>query len=419
MSLSKYDGKLLEMMYLLTRKQRYMNPAEVARYLSMQGKQVTDRTVRRWFDYLHRHHFDYFPYPRYSAMGLVPVWVLTDFNEKVLEAVPHKSAIVHGLDSRTLEKCLFCMYLVPAEHVKEFKGLWKSSPSRCHVFEIGSAVAFYSPFHELIDRNGIATFPEDHTVDNSHFTQLLRSNIENESETKVDDRIVNNPMMIPIIWECFRQHMSSQKIWDSFEKRAGEAAWGFVNVPKIRRRRRNGCGIRHVQNTMRDMHDNFHDFFQQTRIAYYPFYTHHNNMLYMILRLKERKHIIPLSEMISKHSISMVAYPPRDGKSRVMIYYVLTNSRETLNIISDLIQPYIDKSFDNKVIMEDFGKAAKYRDQRQQYRKEHYMMSNYHRLFDPAKCRWKFDAEDYSKKLRAAWGPPVTQRSGPSQASRR
>jgi len=175
-----------------------------------------------------------------------------------------------------------------------------------------------------------------------------------------------------------------------------------MNNSKMRREKRAGCGIRHVQNTMKEMQNNFGEFFQQMRVSYNPLYTHHSTMFYMMLKLKTREDIVPLSELLSKHAISIVAYPPRDAKSSLMMYYILTNAKESVNIISDLIQPYIDKSFDNRVITEDFKGTARYRDPNMRHWKEHYMMSNYHKLFDPSTCKWKFDTKAYAKKLNAA-----------------
>ncbi|MFH0829894.1 MAG: hypothetical protein V1887_01910 [Candidatus Aenigmatarchaeota archaeon] len=407
MVLTKYDRGLLEMMYLLTRKQSHMNPSGVARYLSEQGIRVTDRTVRRWFNYLQTHRFDYFPYPKFKAMGLTPVWVFTDFNEKILEAIPHKVAIVSGFDLRNLEKRLLGLYLVPTERLKDFSKLWADAVdakalSFCQLLEVGSINSFYSPFHKLVDRNGIADFVDDHEPDNSYFTDMLRKSTGTESSAGMSPRICKNPLIIPVIWESFRKNASSQKIWNSFERRAGKAAWDYINNPKVRREKKTGCGIRHVQNTMREMQDNFGEFFQQMRVSYNPLYTHHNSMFYMLLKLKRREDIVPLSELLSKQAISIVAYPPRDAKSSLMMYYILTNAKESVNIISDLIQPYIDKSFDNRIITEDFKGTAKYRNPNMRHWKENYMMSCYHKLFDPVTCTWKFDTKAYAKKLNAA-----------------
>jgi hypothetical protein len=405
MTLSKYDNELLEFMYLLTKKQSYMNPSEIARYLSSQDRRVTDRTVRRWFGYLRKYHFDYFPYPRYAAMDLVPVWVLTDLNEKVLEAVPHKAAIVSGVDFQSFEKRLLCLYLVPADRLRDFKKLWSIALNRgvlkyCRVFEAGIAFAFYSPFHRLIDEDGLVAFPKDHDVDNSYFTGLMRKSLESGSRTKLNGRIIKNPLIVPIIWECFRRNKSSHRIWSSFERKMGDRVWDYINVPRTRREKKRGAGIRHVQATIRNLQSDFHDFFQQTRVVYYPFYTHENNMFYMFLKLKRREDMIPFSELLSRHALSIVVYTPLGAKSKVMAYYILTNKRETLNIISDLIQPYIDKSFDNKIIYEDFEKTAKYRNPELRYWKRHYMRAVYHKLFDPVTCKWKFDAKAYARKLR-------------------
>ena len=407
MALSKFDPDLLEFMYLLTRKQRYMNSLEISKYLSSCGKRVTDRTVRRWFDYLHKYKFDYFPYPRYNTLGLAPVWILTDFNENVLKIIPYKVAIVSGIDFHNLERCLLCLYLIPPNHLSDFKKLWSVALSRrivkhCHIFDISSAIAFFSPFHKIVNEDGLVNFPEDYDIDNSYFTGLLKKCLETEKKFELDKRIIMNPLTVPIILEYFRGHMSSRSIWNSFERKLGAKVWDYINAPRIKRERKKGAGIRLVQEIMKGLHDNFYDFFQQVRVVYYPFYTNENNMFYMILKLRRRKDILPLSELLSRHSLSIVAYPPLEKESKIIVYYVITNKKETLNIVGDLIQPYIDKSFDNKIVYEDVEKSLKY---------GRPLKIDYHELFDPETCTWKFDAKAYAKKLESAWkAPAITQR---------
>jgi len=151
---------------------------------------------------------------------------------------------------------------------------------------------------------------------------------------------------------------------------------------------------------MRELHIDFHKFFEQIRIVYYPFYSYENNIFYMFLKLKRKKYLLPLSELISKHSISIVVYPPLDSNAKTVMYYILTNKQETLSIISNIIHPYIDKSSDNKIVYEDFTASKRYRGPKSYFWRKYYLRSNYHKLFDPISCTWKFDAKRYLSKLR-------------------
>ncbi|MFQ6009746.1 MAG: hypothetical protein ACE5J7_01345 [Candidatus Aenigmatarchaeota archaeon] len=402
MVLNRYDNKLLEFMYLLTKKQKHMNSIEIARYLSSHGKKITDRTIRRWFHYLHKYHFDYFPYPKYGTLGLVPIFTLVEFNEKLLEVLPYRLSIIYGINFQDFERCLINTHLIPTNHLNDFKALC-SEASEYGIFKkyfiFDSAVAFFSPFHKIFKRDGLVEFPENYDIDNSYFTGLLRNCLQSDKSNRLEKEVKENPLIIPIILEYFREHRSSHGVWNSFRRKLGDGVWGYVKDPKIRRLKKKGSGIRLIQKTMKELHDNFHEFFQQIRVVYYPFYAHENNIFYMFLKLKRKNDIIPLSEALSKHSVSIVVYPPMNPKSKEIAYYILTNKKETLNIISNLIHPYIDKSYDNKIIYEDFEASMKYRGPKSYHWRKYYLRSNYHRLFNPKTVTWKFDIEKYKKRL--------------------
>lgn len=403
MVLGRYDTKLLEFIYMLTKKQKHMNSLEIAKYISSRDRMVTDRTVRRWFSYLRKYHFDYFPYPRYYAMGLVPVWVLMRFNERFMEILPYKAAVVYGINFQNFEKCLLNLYLIPASHIKEFKSLCSMGArdgvvKKCHTFS--SAVAYYSPFHRIFSKDGLVEFPEDHVIDNSYFSSILKHSLNSNSSNELREEITENPFIIPVILEYFREHRSSHQVWNSFRRKLGDKAWEYVKDSRIRRERKGGAGIRLVQRTMKELHDNFHEFFHQIRVVYYPFYSHENNILYLMLKLKRRSDIVPLSELLSKHAVSIVTYPPLNHKSKEIMYYVLTNKKQTMNIISNLIQPYIDKSYNNMIIYEDFNASLKYRGPKSRHWRKYYLRSNYHRLFDPETAKWKFSTKRYEKDIR-------------------
>jgi hypothetical protein len=404
MALSKYDKGLLEFMYQLTLHKTYMNSIEISKAIKVQGKSVTDRTVRRWFKYLHAQHFDYFPRLKYNRLGLQSIWVLSDMDENVLKAIPHKLDVVKCMDLGTFKPCFLVAYLIPKGYAGQFRKFWSVALQRglisCYrIFESRCPVDFYSSFHELVGEDGRINFPENYDTKHQFFHGLLKGSIEENVEVNMHDSVRKNPFIVPLVFEYFREHWSSHHVWKSMKRKLGDDIWKYIKDPKAGREQKDGAGIRFVQLTTRELCDNFDEFFSQMRVVYYPLYSNESSIFYLLLELKKRDAIHKLAEAISDHSLSMVVYPPMDKKSKTVMFYVLTNKPMSMEIMGNIIQPYIDKARDNKIILEDFKGSLKYWRRNSAFWTKHNMKAVYHKLFDPTTCTWKFDAKAYARKL--------------------
>ena len=75
--LEKYDRKFLELMHYLALNKKFMNVVEVSKSFA-RNKNISDRTVRRWFKAVQKYCFDYFPALRYGQLGLQWVSVIVE-----------------------------------------------------------------------------------------------------------------------------------------------------------------------------------------------------------------------------------------------------------------------------------------------------------------------------------------------------
>jgi hypothetical protein len=295
-------------------------------------------------------------------------------------------------------------YLIPKGCAGQFRKFWSIALQRglisyYRLFESRCPVYFYSPFHELVGDDGRMNFPENYDAKHQFFQDLLKRLLEEGAEVSMHDRIRKNPFIIPLVFEYFREHWSSHRVWKSMKRKLGDDIWKYIKDPKAGRGHKDGAGIRFVQRTTRELCDNFDEFFSQMRVVYYPLYSNESSIFYLFLKLKRRDAIYELAEVISDHSLSMAVYPPMGKKSKNVMFYVLTNKPMSMEIMGNLIQPYLDKAWDNKIILEDFKGSLKYWRRNSEFWTKHNMKAVYHKLFDPTTCTWKFDAKAYARKL--------------------
>ena len=111
--LSPFDKRILRMMHLLTQHNKLMSSLEISRRLTESGMLVTDRTVRRWFEFLYKHRFQYFAHLRYESIGLNLALVLHDHNDKLLDKIPYKMGIARVIDHYKSKNHLLAFYASP------------------------------------------------------------------------------------------------------------------------------------------------------------------------------------------------------------------------------------------------------------------------------------------------------------------
>lgn len=391
MGLATYDPRMMELLYFLTKNQKYMNSVEISHSFSSGGEKFSDRTIRRWFDHLQEKCLDYFPYVRHESFGLVSTFLILKNlkNENLIQILPHINYISQGMGFEKTDDLYVMQYFVPVENLGRFEGFWREVKSLDLVddydlFKARSPTDFYSPSHEIITEDGYLNFSK-HGIDNSYFTKILKENLDRKIETKINYRIVENPFIVPTALEYFREHWSSSQVWKSMKEKLGNDVWRYA---RRFRKKTDGVGISMVQRTLKDLHEPYYKtFFHQTRVYYSPLKSKATSF-YIFLKLKKGADLPLFSELISKHCLMSVIYPPLKKEKKVMLF-VLTSGEQLINIMR-LISEFSDASAENKIILRDLNKTR--------YWTRYYLKMDY-RLFNPDICSWEYNHKRYMEDL--------------------
>lgn len=398
MTIKPFDKKLLRFLYFLVTNHEYMNSVQISKKFSIDGKKMSDRTIRRWFLYLHKNHkFDYFPYINYESIGLSVVFVIVYGlkNKDLLKIIPYNHYIFTGVDLKKTKNCLFVGYCIPHDEINNFKLFWKNAKERkiiknYEIMNSSKSIHLYSQFHKIITKDGNLKISENYDIDNSFFLNLLKKNLEKSRKVGMHKAIIRNPFIIPIIFRYFREHWSSREVWHSIKKSLEDDVWKYIKIYKKKRKRTDGRGIRFVQETMKTLHNDFHDFFKQIQITYSPFYEGNNFISYVFLKLNNKKDIIKLGNKILKHSLSIKIHSIMNGPCNVC-FYILTNNSGFIKIVN-IINEYTNDNH-NKILLMDYFDSWIF-----------WNNKNYLKLcpslFDPTKLEWKYEHKKYMNELK-------------------
>jgi hypothetical protein len=393
MTTHPFDKKLMEFMYFLTRNQKIMSSIEMSKCVKINGKPVTDRTIRRWFKVLQNNVFSYFPNPKHECLGLVPNYVhLINLNdESILKIIPYLSHVEIGVDLKAAKPVYLAQYFIPLHGLKKFNKFWCKVRSdklvdNFHVYKSRSATAIYSPFHKIIMKDGNLHFPEDSVIDNSYFISLLKKHLNNESCCKIHHIVVENPLITLILYKLFKfRYHSSHKLWYELKKEFGNTIWNYIKNRRIRAEKNDYKGIKYVQQMLRIIHNNFDQILQQLRLSYQYFCMGEKTCLYFILKLKNQEEILKISRELSKHTLQLLVHPPLEKKDYT-IFYALTSNSQLQHLFSILLACNTGL----RILVKDVEKSAKL---------DVEIKHGFKALFDPETCAWKYDHTDYMQQL--------------------
>lgn len=399
MALKPFDKNLLKLLYSLTKNQDFMNSAEVARNFT--DSRASERTIRRWFRYLEKTCFDYYPYIRHESFGLVPHYVLLKNlkNEGLLQIIPHMDYITYGFDFNSVKGSFLVKYQVPLDNVTDFWNFFREAKvldiiDDYQIFKIRSPTEFYSPFHQVLDKEGNPDFSKSNNFDNNYFMDILQKNLNSKPDVSVNEKIKDNPFIVPTVFEFFREHWTSKEVWASMKKKLGQNIWRYAKKVK---KQTDGAGRNLVQKTMKDLYGKDKDtFFQQIRVFYDPFL---KRMVSFFLFLESNKvrEIPNLSEKLSRYCLKLIIYPPSSRENK-FLFFLITGSKEISTIIKEV------REFDPKarvnVLWRDLEKSS-------MYWNRNYLKMNYS-LFDPVSLDWTYDSNTYSELLENLAGRKIT-----------
>ena len=109
----------------------------------------------------------------------------------------------------------------------------------------------------------------------------------------------------------------------------------------------------------------------------------------LILRLKNDFDLVQVLREICAKSIYLVYF--KVSKSNKIILDFVTNSKEFMNIIDDVLFKYANE---HKIIYLDYHKSKKY------WGTKNWLKLKYHELFDPKTTNWRFEIKKYLAQLK-------------------
>ncbi|MCD6575873.1 MAG: hypothetical protein J7K73_01800 [Nanoarchaeota archaeon] len=393
--ISHFDEKLLKFIYHLSREQRYLNSIEAAEYLSNKGIKVTDRTVRRWFDFLKSVGFQYFPSPKYDSIGLdyAVVILFGVKNEGVFDIIPYDMYIDKVMSLSHCKHAYVCYYSVPFGKMNQFKEFWSTAKKMGIVkdfilLESKAATFIFSPFHKVIT-NGVISFEKVDEKDNEHFIKLLEENMKYTPSLDPHPLVKKNPFLVPVLLEYYRKHVSSIDVWNNLKEKLGDRVWKEY-LHRFRRKSSDGRGVFFVQQALKLLKNNS-DFVQQMRVIYDMIYISHNiAMMYAYVKLRKIEDVVELARKISKYGVHVNISLPRDNSKKEVLFYIVTNNKSIVKIVGTCLEfararPYI--------FINDFDYSKKF------WNEERFSL-DYANLFDPRTCSWRYSHEVYISKLK-------------------
>ncbi len=389
-----FDDKLLKFIYLLTREQSYLNSIDASSHLSKFKFRVTDRTIRRWINFLKTKGFQYFPSPKYDSLGLdYSVVILFGVrDEKIFDIIPYDMYIDKVMSFSRYEHAFVGYYTIPFGNEGRFSKFWKRAKELGiiddYILMNSKAATFlFSPFHKII-KNGIITFDEITEKDNEYFIRLLEKNINYIPAKEIHPAVRKNPFLVPVMLEYYRKHISSIGVWREIKRKLGNKVWTNY-LDKFNKNPTDGRGVFAVQQILRQLKNN-PDFVQQIRVIYDMVYTAHNiSMVYVYMKLKHLEDVVSLTRKLSKSAVHMNISLPKDNSQKEVLIYIVTNNKHIVNIMGTCLEFARSKP---QVFINDFNYSKKF------WTEERFGL-DYPKLFDPLSCKWRYNHNAYMKKL--------------------
>lgn len=344
MTLTDYNPKLLNFLYELTKLDSFMSINEIAKKISLEGgKIVTPKTVKNWFDYLHEpisyqgmtfdRKVSYFPSIIRESLGLQFVALIFENPKKdLLNFFPFQEYVSWLFDAKLAKHVLFVVYSVPKNFIKDFFEVIESLKkdgfmSHYRSYVLNSPVRIFSPFHKVVDINGVFRFEKNDVSELERQIQKYYPLISNPPQVEMIRAIRKNPFIIPVLFEYNYEHWSSVTVWNSIKKKLGDNVWGYIRKS---RKRSDGIGIKNVQDVIRQIGNL--GLFNQMRVVYLPFQMIHNFFIYAVIDFDSAASKDFLLEL-SKNCLITTAY--RSGNN---LFLILLVNKESFQKVLDVFE---------------------------------------------------------------------------------
>jgi hypothetical protein len=398
MALKEYSPELLRMVYLLGITKKRLFGKELEDYLVSNLHIESSRTIYRYMKKLRNvregeHTFDYYPSLNYSNLGLMKVEVL--FKEpsdlKVVNIIPHTYWAGVFID-RDFNKILKVHYLIPPESYQDFLSLIKQLPDHgfskeVEIFILDNGKYIPSPFHDIITING-----ELKLNGNTNNSELINKIKFENTPIAIDNRIKNNPILIPILFESDKESSPHERIHQNIKKKLGMKLPDYFNNDYNKFPSDPESGGPYIQNRLQDANDDFERFFDHVRVFYKPLHELedvHNYAITIRFQPEEASKVKDIITGISNRSLFISSYIGKDINGGSLLRISMnTTFNQFMRIMVMLKEEKLQ--FDHYTLDQ---KVSWY------LWNENISKFNYWDLFDPIDLKWIFDQNEYMKNI--------------------
>ena len=176
-----------------------MNSQQISKIIKINGKSVTDRTIRRWFSLLKGDRkFNYFLNVNPLYLGLNSMWVLVTnvYNSKIFDIIPYRTYIAKGVFLNELKKSFLLQFYIPTNKIKQFKHFWREAKKKkmldnYFIYKVKPSISIYQPFHRVLDMTG--QFKKFVDVDD-FFLKLFEKSMTKKYKAGIHPIILKNPI---------------------------------------------------------------------------------------------------------------------------------------------------------------------------------------------------------------------------------
>jgi len=398
MSLKPYSPELLRMVYLFAISEKRLFGKELENHLISGLDIESPRTVYRWLKKIKslndgEQTFDYYPSLKITSFGLIKYEVIfkNPKNLRIINAIPHTYWAGLFLD-RDFNRILIMHFLIPPENFDEFELVLKSYQQNNFfdeftIFALSNGYYVPSPFHEMVDEEG--KFKSNVIVDNS--TRINKIIIK-EEPAKINDKLINEPILIPILLESDKESSPYETVFYEVKKKLGLKIKGYFQNGYNRFPDNPESGGKYVQKVLQNANDNFNDFYDHMRVYYKPLYEVSGVQSFnfsLDLNSKQISDVRSIISIISNASIFMSYYIAKDRFGSMAIRGNVNTSLENFMKVMTLLK---NDSFNLEYYTLD-RKVSWYLWNRQVSK------FNYWDLFDPNEKKWLFNFEKYTDNL--------------------
>lgn len=388
----------MQLLSFLTRRQAWLSPYDIGREFRPDGTKTTARTIHRWFHFLREHGgFVYYPYPRANLLGLQDVLVrIHDLrNPSILGILPFAASFNVEVGLGTGEPFVSQGYWVPGPALDAFRDYWRAArdlgfAGDVEILPCRNTHFIFSPFHELVGEDGVARFEK--VADNAYFEGLLRRNIKGRFEVRIGEPIAKSPLVVPVVVEHIWVHFSSRQVWQAIRSAGEERIRQYMKGHLARALDRPGAALRLVQRQWTELMRNFDGVFLQPRVFFDWIGLRNTSWVSILMKPGSVDKMVEAASRISQRSILVHLKPGMEFEERCHILSFLPSDQ--LLPILQIVRNYHRDREPPVIAMQD-------RERTIALFQPTFCKLDW-RLFDPTSLAWRFDADGYLERLKAA-----------------